>query len=84
MSPRTLSAPQTPADAAASRSSSSEDLCSASRVAVGAEVTNGSVAIVQATGASPASASPRLNPGKTIPGPDEWRALERRATSFRA
>lgn len=27
---------------------------------------------------------PNLNPGKLIPGPDEWRALERRASSFRA
>ena len=26
---------------------------------------------------------PRLNAGKSIPGPDEWRALERRAASFR-
>ena len=26
---------------------------------------------------------PRLNAGKSIPGPDEWRALERRASSFR-
>ena len=24
-----------------------------------------------------------LNAGKPIPGPDEWRALERRASSFR-
>lgn len=27
---------------------------------------------------------PSLNHGKLIPGPDEWRALERRASSFRA
>jgi hypothetical protein len=27
---------------------------------------------------------PNLNSGKLIPGPDEWRALERRASSFRA
>jgi hypothetical protein len=26
---------------------------------------------------------PNLNPGKLIPGRDEWRALERRASSFR-
>ena len=24
-----------------------------------------------------------LNPGKPLPGPDEWRALERRASLFR-
>jgi hypothetical protein len=29
-------------------------------------------------------AMPCMNPGKAIPGPDEWRALERRASSFRA
>lgn len=28
-------------------------------------------------------ATPRLKDGKSIPGPDEWRALERRALSFR-
>jgi hypothetical protein len=26
---------------------------------------------------------PNLNPGKLIPGPEDWRALERRASSFR-
>lgn len=27
---------------------------------------------------------PTLKPGKLIPGPEDWRALERRASSFRA
>lgn len=30
-----------------------------------------------------AAGVPNLNPGKLIPGRDEWRALERRASSFR-
>ncbi len=30
-----------------------------------------------------ATGVPNLNPGKLIPGRDEWRALERRASSFR-
>jgi hypothetical protein len=30
-----------------------------------------------------ATGLPNLNPGKPIPGRDEWRALERRASSFR-
>jgi hypothetical protein len=30
-----------------------------------------------------ATGLPNLNPGKLIPGRDEWRALERRASSFR-
>jgi hypothetical protein len=84
MSPRTLSAPQTPADAAASRSSSSEDLCSAVRVVVAAEESIHAAEKVQETSPGPAFTAPRLNEGKTIPGPDEWRALERRASSFRA
>jgi hypothetical protein len=35
---------------------------------------------------SPTTAEPcwaNLNPGKPLPGPDEWRALERRASLFR-
>jgi hypothetical protein len=89
MSPRTLSAPQTPADAAASRPSSSEDLCSAVRVAAGAAESIHAESIhaaakLQETSTDPACTAPRLNQGKTIPGPDEWRALERRASSFRA
>jgi hypothetical protein len=37
-----------------------------------------------ATHAQPSTvAMPRLKDGKSIPGPDEWRTLERRALSFR-
>ncbi len=35
---------------------------------------------------SPTTTEPcwaNLNPGKPLPGPDEWRALERRASLFR-
>jgi hypothetical protein len=35
---------------------------------------------------SPTTTEPcwaNLNAGKPLPGPDEWRALERRASSFR-
>ncbi|MCX5651596.1 MAG: hypothetical protein NTU45_09445 [Planctomycetota bacterium] len=36
-----------------------------------------------ATTDATATGVPNLNPGKLIPGRDEWRALERRASSFR-
>jgi hypothetical protein len=98
MSPHTLSAAQTPADAAA-RASSSEDLCSKGGVPVGigsepmaapkavAETMAETMAEKMAGTAAAATttvAMPCMNPGKAIPGPDEWRALERRASSFRA
>ena len=40
-------------------------------------------AMTDATTDAAATGVPNLNPGKLIPGRDEWRALERRASSFR-
>lgn len=75
MSPHTLSVPQSQAAAP----SPSEDLCStgASGQQVGVAAHSGSPGLASIT-------MPCMNPGKSIPGPDEWRALERRASSFRA
>ena len=57
------------------------------RVTVIASVTALTPALTPATSrstsASSSSTAPRLHEGKTVPGPDEWRALERRASSFR-
>jgi hypothetical protein len=46
------------------------------------ETATQNVTATQNATATPADL-PRLNAGKSIPGPDEWRALERRASSFR-
>ncbi len=75
MSPHTLSVPQSQAAAPAP----SEDLCS--RGASDKQVDAG---VPAASTAQASIVMPSMNAGKSIPGPDEWRALERRASSFRA
>ena len=84
MSPVVSSTPVQPAAATTAATTAAEAAVPTVAAMIG-PVAPVEIAVTAVSPEVPATtlAMPRLRDGKILPGPDEWRALERRASSFR-